>query len=110
MDTADISKTLFKLNANGKLQQWAVSVISKDEKVFIVREYGQVNGKIQIREKEITKAKSKNTLEEQALFEAKREWVNQIEKKQYSIDKPQVQEGKKTKKCKTIYTYVSTNL
>ncbi len=100
MDTADISKTLFKLNANGKLQQWSVSVISKDEKVFIVREYGQVNGKIQIREKEITKAKSKKTLEEQALFEAKREWVNQKEKKQYSIEKPDIQEGKKQKTAK----------
>ena len=100
MDTADISKTLFKLNANGKLQQWTVSVISKDEKVFIVREYGQVNGKIQIREKEITKAKSKKTLEEQALFEATREWVNQKEKKQYSIEKPDIQEGKKQKTVK----------
>ena len=97
MDTANISKTLYKLNANGKLQQWTVSVVTKTNQVFIVREYGQVNGKIQTREKEITKAKSKDTLEEQALFEAKREWVNQIEKKQYSIEKPEVQEGKKQK-------------
>lgn len=98
MDTADISKTLYKFNANGKLQQWSVNVITKkDEKVFIVREYGQLNGKIQTREKEVTKAKSKDTLEEQAIFEAKREWVNQIEKKQYSIEKPEIQEGKKQK-------------
>lgn len=97
MDTADISKTLFKLNENGKLQQWSINVIKKEKKVFIVREYGQVDGKIQMREKEINKAKSKKTIEEQALFEAKREWVNQIEKKQYSIDEPQVQLGKKQK-------------
>ena len=97
MDTADISKTLYKFNANSKLQQWSVNIVKKDKKVFIVREYGQVNGKIQVREKEVTKAKSKDTLEEQAIFEAKREWVNQIEKKQYSIEKPEVQEGKKQK-------------
>ncbi len=100
MDNANISKTLYKLNANGKLQQWSVSVISKNKKVFIIREYGQVNGKIQTREKEITKAKSKNTLEEQGIFEAKREWVNQIEKKQYSVEKPEIQEGKKQKTVK----------
>ena len=100
MDTANISKTLYKFNANSKLQQWSVSVVKKDKKVFIVREYGQVNGKIQSREKEVTKAKSKDTLEEQAIFEAKREWVNQIEKKQYSIEKPNVQEAKKHKVTK----------
>ena len=86
METANITKTLYKFNANEKLQQWSVNVITKDKKVFIVREYGQVNGKIQTRHKEVTKAKSKDTLEEQAQFEAKREWVNQIEKKQYSIE------------------------
>jgi ATP-dependent DNA ligase len=94
MDTADISLTLYKVNANGKLQQWAVNIVTVDSKVFIVRQYGQVNGKIQTREKEITKIKSKNTLETQALFEAQREWVNQIQKKQYSIEKPENQEGK----------------
>ena len=97
METANISKTLYKFNANRKLQQWCVSVITKDKKVFIVREYGQVNGKIQTRHKEITKAKSKDTLEEQGIFEAKREWVNQIEKKQYLIEKPEIKEGKKQK-------------
>lgn len=100
METANISKTLYKFNANGKLQQWSVSVITKDKKVFIVREYGQVNGKIQTRHREVTKAKSQNTLEDQGIFEAKREWVNQIEKKQYSIEKPEIQEGKKQKTVK----------
>ena len=100
METANISKALYKFNANGKLQQWSVSVITKDKKVFIIREYGQVNGKIQRSHKEVTKAKSQDTLEEQAIFEAKREWVNQIEKKQYSIEKPEIQEGKKQKTVK----------
>ena len=103
MDTADISKTLYKLNANGKQQQWKVYIEERNGKVFIMKEYGQVNGKLQIREKEVSLAKSKKTLTEQAIFQATRDWLDQVIKKQYSIEKVINNPNKKHKKEK-IFT------
>ena len=100
MDTADISKTLYKYNSNQKLLQWNIDVVTKDSKVYIISEYGQVNGKIQHREKEVTEAKSKDTLENQAVFEAKRKWLDKVIKEKYSTDTPNVQEDKKDETLK----------
>lgn len=101
METADISKTLYKINASGKkIQQWRIYIQKKGSKVFIMREYGQIDGKLQIREKEVTEIKSKDTLENQAIFQAKREWLDQIIKKQYSIKKPNLEQNKKQKTIK----------
>ena len=83
METANIKKTLYKINANGKQQQWKVYIEERNGKVYIMKEYGQVNGKLQIREKEVTIAKSKNTLTEQAIFQATRDWLDQVIKKLY---------------------------
>lgn len=98
MDTADISKTLYKINANGKQQQWKVYIEERNGKVFIMKEYGQVDGKLQIREKEVTQAKSKKSLSEQAAFQARRDWLDQVIKKQYSIEKQKNNSNKKQKK------------
>mgnify|MGYP003988184727 FL=1 len=101
INTSDISKTLYKINASGKkIQQWRVYIDKKGSKVFIMREYGQIDGKLQTREKEVTETKSKDTLENQAIFQAKREWLDQIIKKQYSINKPDLTSSKKQKLVK----------
>ena len=101
METTDISKTLYKVNASGKkIQQWRIYIDKKGSRVFMMREYGQVDGKLQTREKEVTEAKSKDTLENQAIFQAKREWLDQIIKKQYSIEKPDITSSKKQKTIK----------
>lgn len=103
MDTADISKTLYKINANGKQQQWKVYIEERNGKVYIMKEYGQVNGKLQIREKEVTIAKSKDTLNKQAIFQATRDWLDQVIKKQYSVEKQSSTPNKKQKK-QAIFT------
>ena len=66
----------------GKIREWSISVEKdNDNRVFIVRKYGQLDGKMIEKKKEIITAKSKSTVEEQALFEAEKEWKDQIEKK-----------------------------
>lgn len=104
MKTADIKKTLYKINANGKQQQWKVYTEERNGKVYIMKEYGQVNGKLQIREKEVTIAKSKDTLTEQAIFQATRDWLDQVIKKQYSVEKESNSSQHKKLKTEFVFT------
>ena len=82
---------LYIIDAKGKIREWSISVEKDNEnRVFIVRKYGQLDGKMIEKKKEIIKAKSKSTIEEQALFEAEKEWRDQIEKKKYSTNIPKI--------------------
>lgn len=82
---------LYIIDAKQKIREWSISVEKDNEnRVFIVRKYGQLDGKMIEKKKEIIKAKSKSTIEEQALFEAEKEWKDQIEKKKYSTNIPKI--------------------
>ena len=82
---------LYIIDAKQKIREWSISVEKDNEnRVFIVRKYGQLDGKMIEKKKEIIKAKSKSTIEEQALFEAEKEWKDQIEKKKYSVNIPKI--------------------
>jgi hypothetical protein len=75
---------LYNKNANDKELQWQVYVIkNKDASATIYREFGQVNGKLQIVEKIITIPKSKSDCYTQALFDAEVLHNNQMQKKGY---------------------------
>jgi len=104
METVDLSKTLYKLNGNGtKIQQWRIYIDERDNEIYIMKEYGQIDGKLQLREKKISKAKSKKTIKKQAIFQAQRDWLDQVIKKQYSVKMPKIQDSKKQKIVK-IFT------
>jgi len=81
-------ETLYILDAKKNLREWSIKLETEGDRVFIIRKYGHVGGKLIEKRKEITQAKSKKTLKDQALFEANKEWKDQIQKKKYSINKP----------------------
>jgi len=81
-------ETLYILDAKKKLREWSIKLETQGDRVFIIRKYGHVGGKLIERRTEITEIKSQKTLKEQALFEANKEWKDQIQKKKYSINKP----------------------
>ena len=73
---------LYQKKATGKIHSWKIAVVSTGNKPPLIRtEYGQVNGKITITDKIITKAKGKNTLLEQAKQEALSKWTLMKNKK-----------------------------
>lgn len=77
---------LYQKKANGKQHFWKINVISK--KVPIIKvEYGQIGGKVVVSEKEITIAKGKKTLLEQAISEAQSKWNLMRDKKGYVSNK-----------------------
>lgn len=75
---------LYNKNANDKELQWQVYVIkNKDDTATIYREFGQVDGKLQLVEKIITIPKSKSDCYSQAIFDAQVLYNNQMQKKGY---------------------------
>ena len=79
-------KPLYKLNKNGKWQQYIIKVVEKDSKVFIQKSSGLISGKIRINYEEIKKVKRKETLLEQAKFIGERIWKNKKQNDLYRED------------------------
>ena len=75
--------TLYTLTGTQSIRYWNVSVTVEDDSVYICREYGTHGGKPIINKKLITESKSRCTVYDQAVFEAKKDWKEMTEKKGY---------------------------
>jgi DNA ligase-1 len=75
--------TLYKKNSNSSVQQWTITVKEVDSPIpqaYIIKEYGQVNGKIQKSEPDFIFGKNIGRVNEttpykQACLEAEAQWV-----------------------------------
>lgn len=111
-------KPLYKLNKNGRWQQYLIKVFTdNNDKVFIEKSFGLINGKMRTNKEEIKQVKSQDTKLNQAIFMAKRIWLNKIqtdlfkeimedEKSDFSIEKdfrPQLAKTYDIDKTKLIF-------
>ncbi len=85
--------TLYKLTSGNKLYIWHIVVSEEGNKVFEISSHGEEGGKIVSHKKEISIAKGKKTLLEQALQDAKRKYLNKKDKEGYIHDKSKVLDG-----------------
>ena len=93
MTTKTSLPPLYSLNTNGSIQQWIISV----DGCTIIKEYGQVGGKIQTTEDTVRSGKSigrsnETSCEEQATAEAKAQWEKKL-KSGYVKTKKEAKEG-----------------
>ena len=82
---------LFKLPTlyrTTKIHIFGVLKVKKEgDKVFIITSHGVVGGKVSSHRKEVKRAKSKSTKEEQAEFDANSKWKSKRDKEGFSTDK-----------------------
>ena len=93
MTTKTSLPPLYSLNANGSIQQWAISV----DGCTIIKEYGQIGGKTQTTEDTIKSGKSigrsnETSCEEQALADATSQWEKKL-KSGYVKTQKEAKEG-----------------
>ena len=93
MTTKTSLPPLYSLNTNGSIQQWIISV----DGCTIIKEYGQVGGKIQTTEDTVRSGQSigrsnETSCEEQATAEAKAQWEKKL-KSGYVKTKKEAKEG-----------------
>jgi DNA ligase-1 len=84
---------LYKITSAKKLYVWHIEVLEENKTVFEISSHGEENGKVVTHRKEITIAKGKKTLLEQALQDAKRKYTNKMEKEGYIHDKKKLTDG-----------------
>lgn len=80
------TQTLYTLTGKQCTRYWKINVIEENSKTYIVREYGKYQGKPIINKKEVLVAKSQPNLYQQAVFEARNEWLEKCNKKGYVTD------------------------
>jgi DNA ligase 1 len=87
---------LFNIKSNGRLYRWKIWVErDSDDKVMIMSEHGQDEGKQVLHSREVPAGKAKRTVEEQAISEAKSKWTKKMEKENYVTTKLQAKEHEK---------------
>ena len=84
---------LYKITSAKKLYLWHMLVSIEGSKVFEISSHGEEDGKIVVHKKEITVAKGKKTILEQAIQDAKRKYTNKMEKEGYIHDKEKLADG-----------------
>lgn len=77
-------QNLYKITKNKYV--WSIQVIEDDTKIFIKTSHGTIGGKQVSHLKEVKRAKSKDTILDQAIFEAQVKWNKKKEEDGYSID------------------------
>jgi len=83
---------LYNRAKNGAVRQWQVRVERQEEgRVYIVKVYGQQDGKLIQTRKEVKRAKSQPTIWDQACRDAAKMHQDEIEKKGYSETVPTAQ-------------------
>tara|TARA_B110000208_G_scaffold28136_2_gene36799 strand:+ start:1977 stop:3119 length:1143 start_codon:yes stop_codon:yes gene_type:complete len=65
---------------------WCIEVVEDDSKYFIKTAHGTIGGKQVPHLKEVKRAKSKDTIKNQAIFEAKAKWQKKKDEDGYSTD------------------------
>ena len=93
MTTKTLLPPLYSLNTNGSIQQWAISI----DGCTIIKEYGQVGGKIQTTEDTVKSGKSigrsnQTSCQEQALADATSQWEKKL-KSGYVKTQKEAKEG-----------------
>ena len=97
MNTLKIFQPLFKTNKHGRIQEWKLSVIEDNlNKIYIKSEYGLIGGKYRTNLEHIIQAKSKENIEEQAIFNATRYWKDKKNKQLYGTELKNSVENTKT--------------
>lgn len=77
-------ETLFNVKSNGRLYRWKIWVErDEDDKVMIMSEHGQDEGKQVLHTREVPAGKAKRTVEEQAISEAQSKWTKKMDKENY---------------------------
>ena len=84
---------LYKITAGKKVYVWHIQILKEKGHIYEISSHGEENGKIVSHKKEITKAKGKKTLMEQAIQDAKRKYINKEEKEGYTPDKKALLNG-----------------
>lgn len=77
---------LYKTTANNKVYIWHIVISTDNDIIQEICEHGEINGKIVSHTKEVTVAKGKKTLLEQAIQDANRKFINKKEKEGYVSD------------------------
>ena len=93
MTTLRSYPSLYALDKAGKTRIWTLSVLSRDNHVFLHVEHGLEDGQLVTSDREIKSGKNigkknETTIEEQAFREADKMQKDKIEKDEYSILKP----------------------
>lgn len=89
--------TLYKRAKSGAIQQWTVSVQTEEDQedtlvaVYVVKEQGQVGGKLQTYKEEIKQGKNlgkanETTPYEQAVLEANSDWRRKLDEGYKSLE------------------------
>ena len=84
---------LYKITSGNKIYVWHIIVSEEGKKVFEISSHGEDGGKIITHKKEITVAKGKKTLLEQAIQDAKRKYINKKDKECYIHSKKNLSDG-----------------
>ena len=84
---------IYKLTSGNKIYLWHIIVKKYGNKVYEISSHGEDGGKIVVHKKEITVAKGKKTILEQAIQDAKRKYTNKMEKEGYIHDKSKIKDG-----------------
>jgi ATP-dependent DNA ligase len=84
---------LYKITSGNKIYLWHIKVQKESNHIFEISSHGEENGKIVVHKKEITVAKGKKTLLEQAIQDAKRKYTNKVEKEGYIHEKSKLIDG-----------------
>lgn len=73
-------RTLYKIDSKGKPRFWQASAEWTDGKAFVVTEHGLLGGTAQESIREVKQVRSKDSLYDQAVFDAESLWRKQIDK------------------------------
>ena len=95
-------KSLFKLDAKGKIRTWSIKVESINGKIFLETSNGLQDGKKIIHRREVERAKSKDTIKEQAEAEALSKWTKKKDKELYTETVPTMTKEEVMKKEKKL--------
>ena len=77
---------LYKTTVSNKIYIWHIVVLNENNKILEICTHGEVDGKTVSHTKEVTVAKGKKTLLEQAIQDANRKFINKKEKEGYVSD------------------------
>lgn len=80
-------QNLYVRKATGKIQEWEIYIIENNANdVILCMQYGEVNGKKIIKKKNITSAKAKRTLVQEAIKQAETKYNEKINKEGYTTN------------------------
>ena len=77
---------LYKVNKNGALSTWSISIETHPDKCRVISSHGLMDGKQNVHIHDIEKGKASRTMMEQATQFAKRKWTDKKDKDLFTTD------------------------